>query len=163
AASKRRSNAALQTGCVRGCRAAQFPVRRVHPGSRDYQGGKFISGAGSPQERMGDFLRKSTRKLIHGTEPMCLIARQLHFFARPGVPLSLSWKLKRMSRNGVAGGMAAMAESGTSMSVNDSPVTRASLLLQIRDGGNRAAWQEFMCIYGPVVYGFARKRGLQDA
>jgi RNA polymerase sigma-70 factor (ECF subfamily) len=59
--------------------------------------------------------------------------------------------------------MAAMAESGTTMSVNDSPVTRASLLLQIRDGGNRAAWLEFMKIYGPVVYGFARKRGLQDA
>jgi RNA polymerase sigma-70 factor (ECF subfamily) len=49
------------------------------------------------------------------------------------------------------------------MSVNDSPQTRASLLVQIRDGGNRAAWQEFMNIYGPVVYGFARKRGLQDA
>lgn len=49
------------------------------------------------------------------------------------------------------------------MSVNDSPQTRASLLVQIRDGANRAAWQEFMKIYGPVVYGFARKRGLQDA
>lgn len=49
------------------------------------------------------------------------------------------------------------------MSVDDSPLTRASLLLQIRDGTNHVAWQEFMRLYGPVVYGFARKRGLQDA
>lgn len=49
------------------------------------------------------------------------------------------------------------------MSVDDSPETRASLLVQIRDGSNHTAWQEFMRLYGPVVYGFARKRGLQDA
>ncbi len=49
------------------------------------------------------------------------------------------------------------------MSVSDSPVTRASLLVQIRDGTNQTAWQEFINLYGPVVYGFARKRGLQDA
>jgi len=45
----------------------------------------------------------------------------------------------------------------------ESPLTRASLLIQIRDGTNHAAWQEFVNLYGPVVYGFARKRGLQDA
>jgi RNA polymerase sigma-70 factor (ECF subfamily) len=49
------------------------------------------------------------------------------------------------------------------MPVGDSPQTRASLLVQLRDGGNHAAWQEFIRLYGPVVYGFARKRGLQDA
>lgn len=49
------------------------------------------------------------------------------------------------------------------MSVDNSPLTRASLLLQLRDGNNRGAWQEFMQLYGPVVYSFARKRGLQDA
>jgi RNA polymerase sigma-70 factor (ECF subfamily) len=49
------------------------------------------------------------------------------------------------------------------MGVDDSPVTRASLLIQIRDGANHTAWQEFVRLYGPVVYGFARKRGLQDA
>lgn len=49
------------------------------------------------------------------------------------------------------------------MTVEDSPVTRASLLVQLRDGTNHVAWQEFMQLYGPVVYGFARKRGLQDA
>jgi RNA polymerase sigma-70 factor (ECF subfamily) len=49
------------------------------------------------------------------------------------------------------------------MPVDESPLTRASLLVQIRDGANRAAWQEFVNLYGPVVYGFARNRGLQDA
>lgn len=49
------------------------------------------------------------------------------------------------------------------MKVDDSPLTRASLLVQIRDGTNAGAWQEFIGLYGPVVYGFARKRGLQDA
>src|SRR4029078_10644971 len=43
------------------------------------------------------------------------------------------------------------------------PVTRASWRVQIREGSNHAAWQEFVHLYGPVVYGFARKRGLQDA
>jgi RNA polymerase sigma-70 factor (ECF subfamily) len=46
---------------------------------------------------------------------------------------------------------------------NEAPITRASLLIQIRDGTNQAAWQEFVDLYGPVIYGFARKRGLQDA
>ena len=46
---------------------------------------------------------------------------------------------------------------------NEAPITRASLLIQIRDGANHAAWQEFVGLYGPVIYGFARKRGLQDA
>src|SRR5262245_37118126 len=49
------------------------------------------------------------------------------------------------------------------MAVDESPLTRASLLVQIRDGSNHSAWREFVQLYGPVVYGFARKRGLQDA
>jgi RNA polymerase sigma factor (sigma-70 family) len=49
------------------------------------------------------------------------------------------------------------------MAVDESPLTRASLLVQIRDGTNQPAWHEFVQLYGPVVYGFARKRGLQDA
>jgi RNA polymerase sigma-70 factor (ECF subfamily) len=49
------------------------------------------------------------------------------------------------------------------MDADSSPVTRMSLLVQIRDGANHAAWREFVALYGPVVYGFARKRGLQDA
>lgn len=49
------------------------------------------------------------------------------------------------------------------MPVDDSPLTRASLLVRIRDGNNHVAWREFVQLYSPVVYGFARKRGLQDA
>jgi RNA polymerase sigma-70 factor (ECF subfamily) len=49
------------------------------------------------------------------------------------------------------------------MPVDDSPLTRASLLVRIRDANNHAAWHEFVQLYGPVIYGFARKRGLQDA
>src|SRR6516162_4708756 len=52
-------------------------------------------------------------------------------------------------------------EDGTCM--NESPATRASLLIRLRDGGDAEAWQEFVHLYAPVIYGFARKRGLQDA
>ncbi len=45
----------------------------------------------------------------------------------------------------------------------ESPATRASLLVRLRDGGDAGAWQEFVQVYAPVIYGFARKRGLQDA
>lgn len=45
----------------------------------------------------------------------------------------------------------------------DSPVTRASLLIRLRDHADHGAWREFVDVYGPVIYGFARKRGLQDA
>jgi RNA polymerase sigma-70 factor (ECF subfamily) len=43
------------------------------------------------------------------------------------------------------------------------PATRASLLLRLRDRRDEAAWQEFIALYGPLVYGYARKQGLQDA
>jgi RNA polymerase sigma-70 factor (ECF subfamily) len=45
----------------------------------------------------------------------------------------------------------------------EAPPTRASLLVRIRDGHDQEAWRQFVQIYAPVVYGFARKRGLQDA
>jgi RNA polymerase sigma factor (sigma-70 family) len=45
----------------------------------------------------------------------------------------------------------------------DAPLTRASLLVRIRDGRDQEAWRQFVQMYAPVVYGFARKRGLQDA
>jgi RNA polymerase sigma-70 factor (ECF subfamily) len=49
------------------------------------------------------------------------------------------------------------------MPAEDSPLTRASLLVRLRDATDHGAWQAFMELYGPVVYGFARRRGLQDA
>jgi len=45
----------------------------------------------------------------------------------------------------------------------DAPLTSASLLVRIRDGRDHEAWRQFVELYAPVVYGFARKRGLQDA
>jgi RNA polymerase sigma-70 factor (ECF subfamily) len=45
----------------------------------------------------------------------------------------------------------------------ESPPTRASLLVRIRDAGDADAWRQFVQIYSSLIYGFARKRGLQDA
>jgi RNA polymerase sigma-70 factor (ECF subfamily) len=45
----------------------------------------------------------------------------------------------------------------------DSPSTRPSLLVRIRNAQDRQAWAEFVDLYAPLVYGFARKHGLQDA
>ena len=49
------------------------------------------------------------------------------------------------------------------MAVQESPITRASLLVRLKDRSNQAAWGEFVDLYGPVIYGFSRGRGLQDA
>ena len=43
------------------------------------------------------------------------------------------------------------------------PPTRASLLVRLRDPRDEAAWAEFVELYGPLVYGYARKQRLQDA
>jgi RNA polymerase sigma-70 factor (ECF subfamily) len=45
----------------------------------------------------------------------------------------------------------------------DSPNTRPSLLVRIRDARDGQAWSQFVALYAPLVYGYARKRGLQDA
>src|SRR5262249_2236036 len=41
--------------------------------------------------------------------------------------------------------------------------TRPSLLVRLRDARDSQAWTQFVQVYGPVVYNFARKRGLQAA
>jgi DNA-directed RNA polymerase specialized sigma24 family protein len=43
------------------------------------------------------------------------------------------------------------------------PDTRATLLARLRDPADADAWREFTRLYAGVVYGFARRRGLQDA
>jgi RNA polymerase sigma-70 factor (ECF subfamily) len=45
----------------------------------------------------------------------------------------------------------------------DSPETRASLLVRIRDPRDERAWAEFAAIYAPLVRRLARARGLQEA
>jgi RNA polymerase sigma factor (sigma-70 family) len=47
--------------------------------------------------------------------------------------------------------------------MDDSPLTRPSLLVRIRDPRDDRAWGEFVDVYAPLVYGFARKYHLQDA
>jgi RNA polymerase sigma-70 factor (ECF subfamily) len=43
------------------------------------------------------------------------------------------------------------------------PPTRASLLVRLRDPRDEAAWREFLDLYAPLLYHYARKQGLQDA
>jgi len=47
--------------------------------------------------------------------------------------------------------------------MNAAPSTRYSLLVRIQDPHDHAAWLEFLTIYEPLVYGLARRKGLQDA
>jgi RNA polymerase sigma factor (sigma-70 family) len=47
--------------------------------------------------------------------------------------------------------------------MGESPVTSPSLLVRIRDAADQQAWSQFVAVYAPLVYGFARKHGLQDA
>jgi RNA polymerase sigma factor (sigma-70 family) len=47
--------------------------------------------------------------------------------------------------------------------MTESHVTQPSLLVRVRDARDQRAWGEFVEIYSPLVYGFSRKHGLQDA
>lgn len=42
-------------------------------------------------------------------------------------------------------------------------LTRASLILRLQDAKDLAAWDEFVAIYGPVVFNVATSRGFQAA
>jgi len=45
----------------------------------------------------------------------------------------------------------------------ETPGTRASLLVRIRDPEDASAWNLFVDLYAPLVYGFFRRHGIQDA
>jgi RNA polymerase sigma-70 factor (ECF subfamily) len=47
--------------------------------------------------------------------------------------------------------------------MSEPPTTRPSLLVRLRNPQDRLAWEEFVDLYAPLVYGYARKQGLQDA
>jgi RNA polymerase sigma-70 factor (ECF subfamily) len=47
--------------------------------------------------------------------------------------------------------------------MTDFPPTRASLLARLRDPQDGSAWAQFVDLYAPLIYGYARKQGLQDA
>jgi RNA polymerase sigma factor (sigma-70 family) len=42
-------------------------------------------------------------------------------------------------------------------------ITRASLLLRIRDPADRIAWDDFVQLYAPLIHAYGLHRGLQDA
>ena len=43
------------------------------------------------------------------------------------------------------------------------PETNESLIVQVRDPSNRAAWDQFEQLYRPVIFRIARAKGLQHA
>lgn len=47
--------------------------------------------------------------------------------------------------------------------MNPWPDTRDTLLTRLRNPADRLAWEEFTELYEPLIYRFARRRGLQDA
>jgi RNA polymerase sigma factor (sigma-70 family) len=47
--------------------------------------------------------------------------------------------------------------------MDETPATRPSLLIRIRDPQDGRAWGEFLEIYTPLVYQLARRKGFQDA
>lgn len=47
--------------------------------------------------------------------------------------------------------------------MGDSPETRLSLLIRLRDRSDLEAWSRFVDLYGPLIYGHARRYGLSDA
>ncbi|MCA9213990.1 MAG: sigma-70 family RNA polymerase sigma factor [Planctomycetales bacterium] len=47
--------------------------------------------------------------------------------------------------------------------MSQSPPTRPSLLIRLRDSTDHDAWKQFVEIYTPLVYAYCRRRGLQDA
>jgi hypothetical protein len=45
--------------------------------------------------------------------------------------------------------------------MEEAPATRHSLIVKLRDPGAAEAWREFVPLYEPLVFGFARRKGLQ--
>ena len=45
----------------------------------------------------------------------------------------------------------------------DAPSTSPSLIVRLRKGGDADAWRHFARADAPLIHGFARGRGLQDA
>ena len=47
--------------------------------------------------------------------------------------------------------------------MGESQTTRSSLIVRLRDPRDELAWFDFIEIYRPLIYDFARQRGVQDA
>ena len=59
--------------------------------------------------------------------------------------------------------MAAKSTICVRITLGQSPDTRRSLLIRVRDTEDHTAWQEFVAIYAPLIHAYAMRRGLQDA
>src|SRR4051812_13582755 len=80
-------------------------------------------------------------------------------FSQVTVPPPVRWEaadrfVKDFRRPAEYSGRATMA---------DLPNTRPSLLVRLRQRADQEAWREFVGLYAPLIYGFGRKHGLQDA
>src|SRR5579872_1932049 len=49
------------------------------------------------------------------------------------------------------------------MSGHDPQLTRASLIKRIRDVRDASAWTTFLETYAPLIYGYCRRKGLQES
>ncbi len=47
--------------------------------------------------------------------------------------------------------------------MSDIPITQPTLLLRIRDADDADSWERFVKLYTPLVFGYCRQRGLQEA
>jgi RNA polymerase sigma-70 factor, ECF subfamily len=43
------------------------------------------------------------------------------------------------------------------------PTTQVTLLHKLRNADDQLAWRRFVDLYSPLIYGYSRRRGLQDA
>lgn len=55
------------------------------------------------------------------------------------------------------------SETGSHSRGTDWPTTRVNLLQVVCNSDEHAAWRNFVDIYGPLVFAYCRKQGLQDA
>jgi RNA polymerase sigma-70 factor (ECF subfamily) len=75
--------------------------------------------------------------------------------SRPRIVLCPDLRGMKMCKVSWAAGYSTMTDSGSGYQ------TRPSLLLRLRDPQDAQAWGVFVGVYGPLVYGHARRRGLQ--
>lgn len=47
--------------------------------------------------------------------------------------------------------------------MNQSPQTRRSLLIRIRESDDSTSWNSFVEIYAPIIHAYAKRKGMQDA
>ena len=47
--------------------------------------------------------------------------------------------------------------------MSQSPTTHLSMIARLKQPANEAEWGRFADMYGPLVYGYFRRRNLQDA